>query len=216
LQGTDRATTDAKNKEVSVENLLKKSNAKKKTDGTWFIYILRCGDGTLYTGITNNILRRLDQHNAGTASRYTRSRLPVELVYQEAQASRSHALKRELAIKSLSRQEKETLINTVESDAQPHNQKESVMAKIPSSKFSTANKKIASAKFPTAKRKLSSSKPASQSAKIPSRKFPKAKKVTKKVVSGPAPLGHPTDEQSRQEAVATLKSRTDALKAVKR
>ena len=53
---------------------------------------------------------RLKQHNAGTASRYTRSRLPAVLVYQEAQASRSHALKRELAIKALSRQEKESLI----------------------------------------------------------------------------------------------------------
>ena len=165
--------------------------------------------------ITNDIPRRLVKHNAGTASRYTRSRLPVELVYQEVQASRSDALKRELAIKALSRQEKETLINTVESDAQPRNQKESVMAKIPSSKFSTAKKKIASTKFSTAKKKLPSGKIAKQSAKIPSRKILKAKKVTKKVVNEPAPLGHPTDEQSRQEAVEELKSRTDALKARK-
>ena len=76
----------------------------------WFVYILRCADGTLYTGITNDLVRRCDQHNAGTASRYTRSRLPVEVVYREAQATRSLALKRELAIKALSRPQKEALI----------------------------------------------------------------------------------------------------------
>jgi hypothetical protein len=139
--------------------------------------------------------------------------VPVPLVYQEVQSSRSLALKRELAIKAPSRQEKETLKNSVEFDAQPRNQKESVMAKIPSSKFSTAKKKIPSTKFPKAKRKISSGKLANQSAKIPSRKFAKAKKATKEVVTELAPLGHPTDEKSRQEAVEALKSRTDALKA---
>jgi predicted GIY-YIG superfamily endonuclease/3-methyladenine DNA glycosylase AlkD len=79
-------------------------------DNAWFLYLLRCADGSLYTGITNNVSRRCQQHNAGTASRYTRSRLPVELVYQESQASRSVALKRELAVKAMSRQEKESLI----------------------------------------------------------------------------------------------------------
>ena len=77
---------------------------------TWFVYILRCVDGSLYTGITNDLTRRCEQHNAGTASRYTRGRLPVVLVYQEDQGSRSAALKRELEIKALSRQEKESLI----------------------------------------------------------------------------------------------------------
>ena len=86
------------------------------------------------------------------------------------------------------------------------------MAKIPSSKFSTTKKKIPSTKFPTTKRKISSGKLASQSAKTPSRK---ASKATTKVVSGPTPLGHPTDEKDRQEAVVTLKSRTDTLKAAK-
>jgi len=80
------------------------------TVNTWFVYILRCADGTLYTGMTNDLTRRCEQHNAGTASRYTRSRLPVVLVYQEAQDSRSAALKREFTIKSLSRQKKEALI----------------------------------------------------------------------------------------------------------
>ena len=78
----------------------------------WFVYILRCADDTLYTGITTDLDRRSKQHNAGTASRYTRSRLPVVLLYQEALASRSLALKRELAIKALSRQQKELLIRT--------------------------------------------------------------------------------------------------------
>ena len=80
----------------------------------WLVYILRCADDTLYTGITNDLIRRCDQHNAGTASRYTRSRLPVALVYQEPQATRSLALKRELAIKALSRKQKELLIQTAD------------------------------------------------------------------------------------------------------
>ena len=53
------------------------------TGKAWFLYLVRCGDGSLYTGITNNVSRRCKQHNAGIASRYTRSRLPVELIYQE-------------------------------------------------------------------------------------------------------------------------------------
>jgi len=77
----------------------------------WFVYILRCADGSLYTGITTDLNRRCVQHNAGTASRYTRSRLPVTLEYQEEQPNRSMALKRELAIKALTRKAKEALIN---------------------------------------------------------------------------------------------------------
>lgn len=81
------------------------------------------------------------------------------------------------------------------------------MAKIPSKKLSTAKRKIPSSKFPTAKRKISSGHFAKQTAKIPSRKFAKAKEANE-----PAPLGHPSDEQARQEVVATLKLRTNALK----
>ncbi len=110
IAGTDRATTETNSKEVSVAKVQTDVIKESKSDETWFVYILRCGDGTLYTGITNDLTRRLEKHNAGTASRYTRSRLPVELVYQEVQISRSHALKRELAVKALSRQEKEMLI----------------------------------------------------------------------------------------------------------
>jgi predicted GIY-YIG superfamily endonuclease len=80
------------------------------SDNSWYVYILRCVDGSLYTGITTDLDRRCKQHNAGTASRYTRSRLPVELVYQEARDSQSEALKRELEIKALSRQQKQSLI----------------------------------------------------------------------------------------------------------
>ncbi len=101
---------ETKGKDVAVEKLPTDVKNEKKTGETWFVYILRCEDGTLYTGITNDLPRRCDQHNAGTASRYTRSRLPAELVYQEIQTSRSLALKRELAIKGLSRQEKDQLI----------------------------------------------------------------------------------------------------------
>jgi len=76
----------------------------------WFVYLLRCSDGTLYTGITKDLERRCRQHDAGTAARYTRSRRPACLVYQESHASRSLALKREAAIKALSRQQKHLLI----------------------------------------------------------------------------------------------------------
>ena len=75
----------------------------------WTVYLLRCADNSLYTGITTDVSRRVQQHRAGTASRYTRSRLPVNLVYQEAQASHSLALKRELSIKRLTKQQKEKL-----------------------------------------------------------------------------------------------------------
>ncbi len=79
----------------------------------WFVYIVRCADESLYTGITKDLNRRVEQHNAGTASRYTRSRLPAVLEYQEEQANQSMALKRELAIKALSRKAKEALIQSV-------------------------------------------------------------------------------------------------------
>jgi len=76
----------------------------------WVLYIIKCGDGTLYTGITNDLARRVKQHNDGSASRYTRSRLPVKLVYQQSCRGRSLALKKELAVKALSRKEKEEYI----------------------------------------------------------------------------------------------------------
>lgn len=76
----------------------------------WFVYLLRCADGTLYTGIAKDVIRRCQQHNARTASRYTRCRLPVELVYHEVHASQGSALRREAAIKALSRRQKVAMI----------------------------------------------------------------------------------------------------------
>jgi predicted GIY-YIG superfamily endonuclease len=90
--------------------MLKKDRKPRPAGEEWFVYIVRCADGSLYTGIAKDVIRRCQQHNAGTASRYTRSRLPVKLVYQESPASRSLALKREAAIKALTRKEKLAMI----------------------------------------------------------------------------------------------------------
>ena len=79
-------------------------------DGGWVVYLLRCRDRSLYCGITNDLPKRLKAHAAGKASRYTRSRLPVEVVYTESQPSKSTALKREAAIKKLRRRDKERLL----------------------------------------------------------------------------------------------------------
>lgn len=76
----------------------------------WSIYILKCADGTLYTGITNDPTKRLKQHNSGKGAKYTATRLPVEMVWVEAVASRSEALKREFELKQLTRAEKLQLI----------------------------------------------------------------------------------------------------------
>jgi putative endonuclease len=69
----------------------------------WQCYILECADGTLYTGITNDLARRLEVHNRGTASKYTRSRLPVRLLFAEGCADRAEASRREAQIKALPR-----------------------------------------------------------------------------------------------------------------
>ena len=71
----------------------------------YWVYILRCADGTLYTGITNDLPRRLAAHNAGRGAKYTRGRGPVELVYREACPDKSAALRRERAVKALRRAE---------------------------------------------------------------------------------------------------------------
>ena len=89
-----------------------RKNCKPKprpSSDEWFVYIVRCADGSLYTGIAKDVTRRCQQHNAGTASRYTRSRLPVALVYHEAHHSQSSALKREAVIKTMDRQAKLTM-----------------------------------------------------------------------------------------------------------
>ncbi|MDO8519165.1 MAG: GIY-YIG nuclease family protein [Deltaproteobacteria bacterium] len=76
----------------------------------WNVYILKCADGTLYTGVTKDLKRRLSEHNTGKAARYTRGRGPVKLVYQEKCKSRSVALVREYAVKALPREKKKLLI----------------------------------------------------------------------------------------------------------
>lgn len=76
----------------------------------WLVYLLRCRDGSLYTGITNDLPRRLASHRAGTGSAYVRARLPVRVVYRESQPDRSTALRREAAVKKLTRRDKLKLI----------------------------------------------------------------------------------------------------------
>jgi putative endonuclease len=85
-----------------------KSGPKKP----WYVYILRCADNSLYTGVTLDVKKRLDEHNGvtGNGAKYTRARRPVKLVYREESASRSDACKREYDIKSLSKTEKESLL----------------------------------------------------------------------------------------------------------
>jgi predicted GIY-YIG superfamily endonuclease len=76
----------------------------------WYVYILRCADGSLYTGATTDLARRHARHEAGTASRYTRSRRPTRLVYWEAHPDQGAALRREAAIKALARADKLALV----------------------------------------------------------------------------------------------------------
>lgn len=78
----------------------------------WFIYIVRCADGSLYTGITKDIQRRIHEHNNDnrTAAAYTRGRRPVKLAHEESCQTRSQATKREYQIKQLTRKKKEALI----------------------------------------------------------------------------------------------------------
>ena len=72
----------------------------------WYVYILRCGDGTLYTGITDDVSARLEAHRSGKGAKYTRGRRPLELVFREKAESHSDAAKREWQIKQLTRAQK--------------------------------------------------------------------------------------------------------------
>lgn len=76
-----------------------------------YTYMVKCKDGTLYTGWTNNIERRLKAHNAGRGAKYTKSRRPVELIYYESFETKTEAMKREYEIKQLSAAEKQKLIS---------------------------------------------------------------------------------------------------------
>lgn len=79
-------------------------------DNKWYLYILQCGDDTLYTGVTNDIGKRLEAHRQGKGAKYTRGRGPLTLVYQETCPDRSFALHREAEVKKLSRAKKQAMI----------------------------------------------------------------------------------------------------------
>jgi putative endonuclease len=97
---------------ASTSNRPEKRSVVIPPRGKWLCYILRCADETLYTGITNDLTKRLAAHSAGTAARYTRARGPFELLFVERCSDRSAALKREMEIKRLLRAEKLALIES--------------------------------------------------------------------------------------------------------
>ena len=84
-----------------------------KLTGLWSIYVVRCSDGTLYCGISNNITKRIDAHNNGKGAKYTKSRLPVSLVYSEEIGTMSAAMRRERQIKKMTRRQKNDLIDSL-------------------------------------------------------------------------------------------------------
>ena len=92
------------------EGAPERSASESSDEEEWSVYILRCADGSLYTGITNRLEARLLTHAEGRGAKYTRSRRPVELVFQEARPDRSAALRREAEIKTLTRADKMALI----------------------------------------------------------------------------------------------------------
>ena len=94
--------------------LLDFSNGLKGNRLTWCVYMLRCSDASLYTGVTNDLDARLAAHNSGKGAKYTASRRPVRLVYHEPAKSRNAALRREIQIKRLSREQKLALIREAE------------------------------------------------------------------------------------------------------
>lgn len=95
----------------------RRPTAPLTVDG-WIVYIVRCADGSLYTGVTKDVVRRCRQHNAGTASRYTRSRGPVKLGYREDHPDQGSALRREAAIKAMTRREKMAMVRSAEKPAE--------------------------------------------------------------------------------------------------
>jgi len=91
-------------------------------ESTWYLYILRCKDASLYTGITTDVEKRLEAHRSGRGAKYTRGRGPLTLVYREECGSHSDALKREFQIKALPREEKLRLLSGWQNDAADGNQ----------------------------------------------------------------------------------------------
>lgn len=97
-------------REISKAPGSKKSQEYRMRENQNVTYILKCSDGTLYTGWTNNMEKRLEAHNSGCGAKYTRGRTPVSLVYLELHDTKQEAMQREFQIKKLTRTEKETLI----------------------------------------------------------------------------------------------------------
>lgn len=91
----------------------KEARAPKKRREKWYLYILKCADRSLYTGITKDLERRFKMHAQGRAARYTRTRRPLEMVYREACRSRTEALTRESAVKRLPKPKKLALIRSI-------------------------------------------------------------------------------------------------------
>lgn len=103
-----------------IEAGAKVGSGGNSTNGhNWQVYILECGDGSLYTGITRNLKARLITHNKGIGAKYTRGRLPVRLIYAEPALDRAIATQREMAIKKLSRPHKLNLINSFKPSGKP-------------------------------------------------------------------------------------------------
>ena len=92
--------------------MIKPMMTKPKEFAPWFVYMVRCHDGSLYTGVAKSVMSRIAEHNSQTGAAYTRARAPVELVYQERCVNHSSALKRESLLKKLSRQDKIKLITS--------------------------------------------------------------------------------------------------------
>ena len=90
--------------------LRKQKKTGKKRAEKWFVYMLRCSDASLYTGVAKDIEKRFKVHSAGKGARYTRTRLPLEIVYRETCKSRTDALVREFNVKKLKPKRKQTLV----------------------------------------------------------------------------------------------------------
>ena len=95
---------------MHVHHFLAAGAAAGYAGGMWYVYVLRCADGTLYTGVTNDLERRLADHNAGKGARYTRTRRPVEVVYSEQAADRGAAQRRESEIKRMPAPAKQQMV----------------------------------------------------------------------------------------------------------
>jgi len=100
------------NRRRSKEIIVSYAGMRRGPPNSWRVYIVRCADGTLYTGVARDVVRRTAEHNGegGRGAKYTRGRRPVRLIYSKPARSRSEALRREARLKRLSKQQKETLV----------------------------------------------------------------------------------------------------------